>query len=234
MNEQTRASRGVRRPGPQTRHDPRVAGPGESPLTDDDVVAALHARGLPPEAITWAMRRGDPDGAIFGAVLTPAIAERTVSALEIERRRELSVGDVQAFVAALGLRPPAPEQPAFTPGQRAGRARQARRGLAGRARSATGRVWGALLARIAQAGVQLLRGRAEPPLRSDDSDRPAGLHATQQTFARLLPLADPVLVGVYHRWIEHGSRKPPRPRQSHPLEIKRSPAACASCSCSAT
>lgn len=51
--------------------------------------------------------------------------------------------------------------------------------------------------------MQLFRLHVEPGLRSGDPDRLAGLRAVQEAFARLLPLADPVLVGVCHRWIEH-------------------------------
>jgi hypothetical protein len=63
-----------------------VTGPDEPPMHDDHVIGGLRALGIPAEAITRAMRRGDPEGAIFDAVLMPAIADRTVSASEIERR----------------------------------------------------------------------------------------------------------------------------------------------------
>jgi hypothetical protein len=84
-------------------------------MHDDDVIGGLRALGIPAEAIARAMRRGDPEGAIFDAVLMPAIADRTVSASEIERRGGLRVSEVQAFISAFGLRPPGAEEPAFTP-----------------------------------------------------------------------------------------------------------------------
>ena len=61
------------------------------------------------------MRRGDPEGAIFDAVLMPTIADRTVSASEIERRGGLRVNDVQAFISAFGLRPPGAGRAGVTP-----------------------------------------------------------------------------------------------------------------------
>ena len=161
--------------------------------------------GIPAGTIERAIERGDPEGAIFDAVLMPAIAERTVTAAEIERQGGLRVGELQAFIAAFGLRPPAPEEPAFS-------AEEARVFVElGRLRDIwppdldvrLGRVWGPLLARIAQAALQLFRYHVEPRLRADDQGRLAGLGAVQSAFASLMPLADPVLVGVYRRWIEH-------------------------------
>jgi hypothetical protein len=47
-------------------------------------------------------------------VLIPAIADRTVSAAEIEGRGGHLVDDLQVFISAFGLRPPVPDEPAFT------------------------------------------------------------------------------------------------------------------------
>jgi len=155
--------------------------------------------------IEHAVERGDPEGAIFDAVLMPSIAERTVSAEEIERQGGLRVGDLQALIGAFGLRPPAPNEPAFSP-------EEARVFVElGRLDDIwppefdvrLGRAWGPLLARAAQAAMQLFRHYAEPRLRTDHTDRLGGLRAVQSAFERLLPLADPVLLGVYHRWVEH-------------------------------
>ena len=170
-----------------------------------DVVSALRALGIPAEAIERAVQRGDPEGAIFDAVLMPTIAERTVTAEEIERQGGLRSDELQAFIAAFGLRPPPAGDPAFTP--------EEARVLVelGRLREVwppdldvrLGRVWGPLLAQIAQAAVQLFRHDVEPRLRAEDPDRLGGLQAVQGAFARLLPLADPLLIGVYRRWAEH-------------------------------
>lgn len=169
------------------------------------MLAALGALGIPDEAIERAIARGDPEGAIFDAVLLGEITERTVSAGQIERDGGLRAEDLRAFIAAFGLRPPEAEERAFTP-------EEARVFVElGRLEDIwppeldvrLGHVWGPLLARIAQATVQLFRDHVETPLRADDPDRLAGLRAVQSAFERLLPLADPVLVGVHRRWIEH-------------------------------
>jgi adenylate cyclase len=182
-----------------------VDGPADPPQPDEDVLAALAMLGIPDEAIARAISRGDPEGAIFDAVLLGEIAERTVSAAQIESDGGLRAEDLQAFIAAFGLRPPEAQEPAFTPAE-------ARVFIElGRLQDIwppdldvrLGRVWGPLLARIAQATVQLFRDHVQAPLRADDPDRLAGLRAVQSAFERLLPLADPVLVGVHRRWIEH-------------------------------
>ncbi len=182
-----------------------MGGVADPPSPDDDVVVALRTLGISPEAIERAVARRDPAGAIFEAVLLPAIAERTITAAEIQRQGGLRIGELQAFIAAFGLRPPAPEEPTFT-------AEEARVFLElGRLRDVwppdldvrLARAWGPLLARIAKAAVQLFRDYVEPRLRADDPDRLAGLRAVQSAFERLLPLADPLLLGVHRRWIEH-------------------------------
>jgi len=179
--------------------------PLEPSSSESDVVGALRAVGIPAAVIERAMERGDPEGAIFDAVLMPSIAERTVTAAEIERQGGLRVGDLQTLIGAFGLRPPAPNEPAFSP-------EEARVFVElGRLEDIwppefdvrLGRAWGPLLARAAQAAMQLFRHYAEPRLRADDTDRLAGLRAVKSAFERLLPLADPVLLGVYRRWVEH-------------------------------
>ena len=195
----------VRKTRLPTRHDAYVGGPADQRSPDDDVAGALRTLGIPAEAIERAIARGDPEGAIFEAVLSPTIAERTVTAAEIQRQGGLRIGELQAFIAAFGLRPPAPDEPAFT-------AEEARVFVElGHLEDIwppeldvrLGRAWGPLIARIAQAVVQLFRHYVEPRLRADDPDRLAGLRAVQSAFERLLPLADPVLLGVHRRWIEH-------------------------------
>ena len=174
-------------------------------MADDEVVQTLRALGIPEEAIQRAVERGDPEGAIFEAVLMPAIKERTVTAAEIEKRGGLTVEETRVFVEAFGLGAPAPEQPAFTPEEahvfielkRLQEVWPPELGVQ------LGRVYGRLLARIAQTGMQLFRLYVEPRLRADELDRLAALHAVQEAFARLLPLADPLLTGVHRRWIEH-------------------------------
>jgi class 3 adenylate cyclase len=188
-----------------SRHDANVMGAADQSSHDDDVIDTLRRLGIPAEVIERAVARGDPEGAIFEAVLLPAIAERTMTAAEIEQNGGLHVGELQAFIAAFGLRPPGPVEPAFTADE--GRVFVE----LGRLESIwppeldvhLARVWGPLLARIAQTAVQLFRENVEVPMRTDDPDRLASLRAVKDAFERLLPLADPVLLGVYRRWIEH-------------------------------
>jgi hypothetical protein len=128
----------------------------------DDGVGGLRALGIPAEAIARPMGRGDPEGAIFDAVLMP-VADRTVSASGIERRGGLRGSEVQAFISAFGLCPPGAEEPAFTP-EAGALVELGRLGevwtpeLDVRLR----RVWGPLLARVAQAG----RPAVPPPCRA--------------------------------------------------------------------
>src|SRR2546426_6374030 len=89
----------------------RVARPSEPPKPDAEVLDGLRAMGIPEETIDRAVERGDPEGAIFDAVVLPAIADRTVSLVEIEERGGLRVSDAQAFVAAFGLPAPEPNEP---------------------------------------------------------------------------------------------------------------------------
>jgi adenylate cyclase len=174
-------------------------------VPEDDVVETLRALGIPEEAIARAIERGDPEGAIFEAVLMSAIAERTVTAAEIERRGGLPVDQTGMLVEAFGLRPPPPDEPAFTPEEAEVfiELRRLQEVWPPELGIQLARVYGRLLARIAQTGIQLFRLYVEPRLRADDPDRLAGLRAVQEAFARLLPLADPLLTGVHRRWIEH-------------------------------
>jgi adenylate cyclase len=65
------------------------------------------------------------------------------------------------------------------------------------------RVYGRLLARIAQTEVQLFRTYIEPGLSAGASGPLDGLRAVQTAVARLLPVADLLVTGVHRRWIEH-------------------------------
>src|SRR5271169_1460862 len=159
------------------RHDAFVGAPLDPALPESEVVGALRAVGILPAVIERAVERGDPEGAIFDAVLMPGIGERTVTAAEIERQGGLRIGDLQALIGSFGLRPPAPHEPAFSP-------EEARVFVElGRLDDIwplefdvrLGRAWGPLLARAAQAATQLFRHHAEPRLRADDADRLAGL-----------------------------------------------------------
>src|SRR5207253_3072325 len=117
----------------------------------------------------------------------------------------LRVSDAQAFVAAFGLPAPEPNEPAFSVEEANAlvELNQIGEALSPDLNVRLGRAWAPLVGQIAQASVQLFRQHAEPRLRADDPDRLAGLRAVQEAFARLLPLSDPILLGAFHRRIEH-------------------------------
>jgi class 3 adenylate cyclase len=168
-------------------------------------VETLRALGIPEDAIAQAVARGDPDGAIFDAVLMPAMKERTVTATEIERRGGLPAAETCAFVAAFGLRAPEPDEPAFTTDEADALVELGKLSdiWPTELDFRVGRVWGPLVARIAQSSIQLFRDNVEPQMRADDRDRLAALRAAHTALTRLLPVAELVLLGAYRRWIEH-------------------------------
>ena len=170
-----------------------------------EIAETLRALGLDDAAIERAFERGNPESAIFEPVLMPAIKQRTVSAREIEERGGLSVAETNLMIDAFGLPLPDPDQPAFTPEEadvfvELKRLQEVWPPELGVQLS---RVYGRLLARIAQTGLQLFRLYAEPRLRAEADDELSSLRAVQEAFARLLPLADPLMAGVHRRWIEH-------------------------------
>lgn len=172
---------------------------------DQDTIAALRQLGVPEEVIERAVQRGDPGGAVFDAVLLPAMAERTVTPAEVQAAGGLSVEDTAAFIEAFGLPAPGPDDPWLTPHEAAvlielGRAHEMWP-LDVRVRS--GRVMGRHLSRIAQALVQMFLARFEPELSSARPRRLETLTAVQAAFVRLLPLSEHILVGAYRRWLEH-------------------------------
>jgi adenylate cyclase len=191
-----------------------------------DVVRTLRQLGIPPEAVERALERGDPEGAIFDAVLLPAIAERTVSAADIEAAGGLSATEIAEMFEGFGLPAPDPTQPSFTTeeahvftelGRLIGEDIWSRElGVQ------IARVYGRLLARIAHAELQLFRTYVESRLRAEERDQLGGLHAVHLAFARLFPLADPLIVSVHRRWIEHELRQAAvseaeRTARGHPL-----------------
>jgi adenylate cyclase len=147
----------------------------------------------------------DPAGDLFKSVLMPAIGERTVSAAQIEAAGGPSVDKLMRMMEAYGLPQPEPDRPAFTP-QEAHMFHRIEEledvwpfelGLQ------AGRVYGRLLARIAQTELQLFRVFVEPRLRAEAPDREAGLRAVRDAFAALLPIGEQMIVGVHRRWLEH-------------------------------
>ena len=170
-----------------------------------DLVEALRSLGVSEDAIERASARGDPEGAIFESVLLAQATDRTVSPSDIERRGGPRVAELRMFVEAFGFPQPAPDEPAFTPAEAdvfvALRRLQDVWPLDIALQVA--RVYGRLLARIAQTEVELFRIYVEPTLRAAGDGEHDGLAAVQRAFAELLPLADPLIQGVHRRWLEH-------------------------------
>lgn len=172
---------------------------------DDAVFETLRDLGLPEEAVRRAVERGRPEDAIFEAVLLPEIAERTLSANDVVARGGPSLTEIEGFWDAFGLPIDDPDEPRFSEEEaeifKKLNAMQdvwpVEVGLQ------IARVYGRLLARIAQAEIQVFREFVHPRLRSEDDDPVAAMLATRDAFAQLLPTTGPLLLGVHRRWVEH-------------------------------
>jgi adenylate cyclase len=171
----------------------------------DDVVETLKALGVSEETIERALERGDPQAAIFDEILMPAIAERTVSAVEIAERGGIPVTTNLSVMQAFGLPTPRPQEPYFTPQEADALVEIGRLGdlWPEEVMIQVSRVYGRLLARIAQTEIQLFRLHVERRLLAEGKDPLAALRRVQDAFARLLPVSEPILVGVHRRWVEH-------------------------------
>lgn len=170
-----------------------------------DLVAALLDLGVSVEAMEHAQARGSLADAIFDMVLDPERVLRTVSASEIEARGGWPVQSTLAMVAAFGFPSPEPDEPYFS-------IEEAGALIAAAARQEwwpmevqmdVSRVWGQALARIAAAEVYNFRFETEPRVRGGKLTPAEALATIQQALAELLPLADPLLVGIHRRWVDH-------------------------------
>ncbi len=141
---------------------------------------------------------------MFDAVLMPEIAERTMSAREVSDAEGPPLELMHMFWEAFGLPIADDDEPAFS--EEEARIFQLLYRMQDTWPPEVGlqvaRVYGRLLARIAQTEVQLFRLYIEPRLRDDD-DPYASLAATRDAFAQLLPVTGPLLLGVHRRWLEH-------------------------------
>ena len=171
----------------------------------DAAVKALVNLGVTPEAAAGYVQRGDPEGAVFDRVLLSGRKQRTVSPAEIASHGGLAVDETAGLMEAFGLPRPGAADPVFTPEE--ARVLVALRELdalwPAELRMQTARVYGAMLAGIARAETQAFQVYTEPHVREEGGDTAAHLNALQCAFERLLPLADPLLLGVHRRWIEH-------------------------------
>jgi adenylate cyclase len=171
---------------------------------DPAVAAVLRRLGVPEEVIARADERGDLLSAFFESLPVRLAADRTITAAEIEAGGGMPVAQLQEMVHALGLPRPEPDEPAFN---------------ADEARAFTelwrqqdiwpfeegiqiARLYGRLLARIAQASVHQWFAVAEPRMREAEPDERQRTLAFADRFDRLLPVADALLVGVHRRWVE--------------------------------
>ena len=182
--------------------DPTPAGGG---AIDADSIAALVRLGVAPEAAADYVRRGDPEGAVFDAALLPGRLERTVTPAAIESQGGLPVTEIAELMEAFGFSRPGAEDPAFTPEEARVLSELGELDALWPAevRMQVARAYGAMLAGIAQAELQAFQQYTEPHLHEQCGDSAAQLRAVQSAFERLLPLADPLLVAVHRRWIEH-------------------------------
>ena len=184
---------------------PLMAACAPAQTESDRAVEALVNLGVAPQAAAEYVRRGDPEGAVFDTALLSGRKHRTVSAAEIESQGGLAFSEVAELMEAFGLPRPGAADAVFTPEE--ARVLVALRELdelwPAELRMQTARVYGAMLAGIARAEAQAFLVYTEPHVREERGDTAAHLNALQSAFERLLPLADPLLLGIHRRWIEH-------------------------------
>jgi adenylate cyclase len=172
---------------------------------DPEATAALGGLGVAPEAARDSVRRGDPESAVFDAVLLPEQRERTVTPGTIESQGGLSVGEIAELMEAFGLPRPDANDPTFTPDEARAFVElgQLDELWPAEVRLQVARAYGAMVAGIARAELQAFQTYTEPYVHKSGGGAAAQLRAVQAAFERLLPLADPLLLGVHRRWIEH-------------------------------
>ncbi len=176
-----------------------------APPEREEIVGALLRLGVPREAIRRAHERGRLEDSIFDTVLDPAREERTVSPSEIEADGGLSVAETQIVALGFGLPAPDADEPFFTAAEASVLKRfgELREIWPPEVYLQIVRVYGQALAHIAQTEVHLFRLHVEPQLRAANVEMPGALLAIREAFGQLLPLADPMLLGVHRRRVEY-------------------------------
>jgi adenylate cyclase len=121
---------------------------------------------------------------------------RTVTAAQIEAGGGLPRPELRELMGAFGLPVPADDEPAFTPSEAEALTAvwQGRDAWPFELTVQISRVYGRLLARIAQATIQLWISVVEPGL---DDDLEKALEVSD-----MLPVSDALLAGVHRRWLE--------------------------------
>ncbi len=170
----------------------------------EEAIGMLLALGVSAEAISESYARGSVEDAIFDPVLDPAREQRTVSAGEIEAQGGLSTAETQLIALNFGLRAPEADEPYFTPEeasalQRVGELREI---WPPDVYLRVARVYGQALARVAEVEMDAFRHDVEPKLRAASGGSLPALGAIHEAFSQLLPLADPLILGVHRRRIE--------------------------------
>src|SRR3954451_3476060 len=138
--------------------------------------------------------------AVFGPVLGPEQARRTVSPRALEEAGGLSAEDVIAAIKVFGLAVGSAEDPWFTDDEASVFIALAKlEALWPRDTYVqVSRVYGQALATIARAEVQSVLRHLEGELAAERS-----LRELRDGMEALLPLADPILAGIHRRWVEH-------------------------------
>jgi adenylate cyclase len=164
----------------------------------------LRAVGVPEEAIEQSRHHDDPLGAFFESLPVRAAADRTVSAAQIEAAGGMPVEQSRDLMRAFGLPAPDPQEPAFSPEEAAALTELWRQQELWPFEEGVqiARLYGRLMARIAQASVQQWLAVVEPRLRETEPDMRQRTIAAAGSFDRLLPVADALLTGVHRRWVE--------------------------------
>ncbi len=172
---------------------------------DRELAAALLRLGISPDHVRRAAEHGRLEDAIYEEVLDPEREQRTVSLREVEAAGGLAVAETQAVLRALGLPAPAADDPCFTPAEAKVFIEIDRLSelWPQDVRLEVSRVYGRALTRVAQTEVHLFRSRVEPLIREITPSPLDALAGVRQAFGWLLPLADPILLGVHRRKVEH-------------------------------
>ncbi|MEA2645686.1 MAG: adenylate cyclase [Chloroflexota bacterium] len=142
---------------------------------------------------------------IFEPVLLRTRLERTVTPADVEARGGMSAAEIGDVMHAFGFPPPGAEEPTFTPAEAEAFVElgKLRKVWPQALTIQLARLYGRTLGRVADAELQAFRRYSLPAVEGEDGDRAAMLERVQAAFERLLPIADPLLVGVHRRWVEH-------------------------------
>lgn len=170
----------------------------------EEAIGMMLELGVSAKAIREAYARGRIEDAIFDPVLDPTRERRTVSAIEIEAQGGLSTAETQLMALNFGLRAPEADEHYFTPeeGRALKRIGELREIWPPNVYLRVARVYGQALARVAEVEFDAFRHEVEPQLRAASGGSLSALPAIHEAFSQLLPLTDPLILGVHRRRIE--------------------------------